>query len=113
MISKTVDDIKVDIMRYCEIYDQVQLGRMTLTHYYILMKSVGLRLVDKQRDLHLQAWLNVQVKATKQKGKKTVPYFKTFDEFFKDPEIEKKKKSAQNEQISDDMKMKLLTANRR
>jgi len=98
-------------MRYCNIYDQVQLGRITLAHYYLMMKSVGLQLVDKQRELHLQAWLNVQAKATKQKGKKTVPYFKAFDEFFKDPENEKKKKSARNEQISTDMKMKLLRAN--
>ena len=100
-------------MRYCNIYDQVQLGRITLTHYYLIMESVGLQLVDRQRDLHIQAWLNTQATATKQKGKKTVPYFKTFDEFFKDPldPKNKHKKTARNEQIGDEVMGLLLRAN--
>ena len=100
-------------MRYCNIYDQVQLGRTTLTHYYVIMKSVGLQIIDKQRDLHTQAWLNAQVRATKQRGKKTVPYFKTFDEFFKDPSNprNKHKKTARNEQFDDKLKQMLLKAN--
>lgn len=100
-------------MRYCGVYDQVQLGRMTLTHYYIVMKSVSLQLVDKQRDLYLQAWLNIQAKATKQKGKKTVPYFKSFDEFFKEPLAQKNgnKKTAHGEQLSEQRKQALLKAN--
>ncbi|MCL1989757.1 MAG: hypothetical protein FWG67_02590 [Defluviitaleaceae bacterium] len=100
-------------MRYCQIYDQVQLGRMTLTHYYLMMKSVGLQLVDKQRALHMQAWLNVQAKATKQRGKKVVPYFKSFDDFFKDPLSEQtgNKKTARHEQMNDELKQMLLKAN--
>ena len=30
----------------------------------------------------MQAWLNQQVQATKQKGKKSVPIFSKFDDFF-------------------------------
>jgi hypothetical protein len=70
-------------MRYCEIFDPVRLGRITLKQYTLMMKAVRLRLLDKERDIHAQAWLNVQAKATKQRGKKIVPYFNSFDEFFK------------------------------
>jgi hypothetical protein len=69
-------------MRYCEIFDPIRLGRITLRQYTLIMKAVRLRLLDKERDIHAQAWLNVQAKATKQRGKKIVPYFNTFDEFF-------------------------------
>lgn len=51
-----------------------------------MIKSIKLSLTDKERDLHALAWLNIQAKATKQRGKKTVPYFNSFDEFFKRPE---------------------------
>lgn len=46
------------------------------------MSAVELRNVDKSFYISYQAWLNQQVKAEKQKGKKTVPYFKSFDKFF-------------------------------
>ena len=42
-------------MRYCEIYDPVKLGRITLTQYYLMMKAIRLQLIDKQQDLHMQA----------------------------------------------------------
>lgn len=39
--------------------------------------------VDKQFDMHLQAWLNHKVTATKEQGKdKIIPVYKTFKEFF-------------------------------
>lgn len=98
-------------MRYCEIYDPVKLGRITMRDYQLMMKAVNYKLVDKQRDLHVQAWLNVQAKATKQKGKKTVPYFKSFAEFFKDPIEEQKKKSARNAQMDSGLRKLLLKAN--
>jgi len=100
-------------MRYCGIYDQVQLGRITLSQYFLMMKAVRLQLIDQQRDLHVQAWLNVQAKAAKQRGKKTVPYFKSFDEFFKDPlkQKDEKKKNTHSERMSVEMKQMLLKAN--
>jgi len=73
-------------MRYCRIYDPVQLGRITLRQYMLMAKAIRLQLIDRDRDIHAQAWLNVQAKATKQRGKKTVPYFKSFDEFFQHPD---------------------------
>ena len=70
-------------MRYCNIFDPVLLGRITLRQYMLMFKAVNLQLADKARDIHMQAWLNVLAKATKQRGKKIIPYFKSFDEFFK------------------------------
>lgn len=46
------------------------------------MKAYQLSRVDKEYELHLQAWLNQQAQATKSKGKKTVPVFRTFNDFF-------------------------------
>jgi len=99
-------------MRYCNIYDPVKLGRMTLRHYFLTIKAVRLRLLDKERDLHVGAWLNVQAKATKQRGKKTIPYFRTFDEFFTHPDQKPAKKmNKQDEQKYDALKEMLLKAN--
>jgi len=79
-------------MRYCHIYDPMKLGRITLRQYFLMMKAIRLQLIDKERDLHAGAWLNVQAKATKQRGKKTVPYFRNFDEFFSNPNDKKVKR---------------------
>lgn len=48
------------------------------------MKAYQFKQVDKQRDMHLQAWLNATVKATKpiNGGKKSEPVYKTFNQFF-------------------------------
>lgn len=46
------------------------------------MKAFNLARIDKEHDMHLQAWLNHAVTSTKEKNKKTVPVYKTFDEFF-------------------------------
>jgi len=69
-------------MRYCQIYDWQTLGRITLRQYALMMKAIKLQRVDQVHDLHLQAWLNQQIKETKKNGKKTVPYYKKFDQFF-------------------------------
>ena len=46
------------------------------------MKAYNLARVDKEHDMHLQAWLNHAVKSTKTQGKKQVPVYKTFKDFF-------------------------------
>lgn len=55
---------------------------MTLYEYEAKMKAYRLSQVDKEQDMHMQAWLNHLVTATKEQGKKTVPVFKEFKEFF-------------------------------
>lgn len=46
------------------------------------MHAYRLRQVDKQQSMHLQAWLNHQVTSTKEQGKKQIPVYKDFKEFF-------------------------------
>ena len=100
-------------MRYCKIYDPVTLGRITLKQYMLMTKAIVLGLQDKERDLHAQAWLTLQAKATKQQGKKTVAYFRSFEDFYppagRKNEAETKKKQAENEQL----KLLMLKANRK
>ena len=46
------------------------------------MKAKSLKQVDTEYEIHLQAWVSHQVKAEKKQGKKTVPIYKRFDQFF-------------------------------
>lgn len=55
---------------------------MLLSEYQLRMKAHQLSRVDREYELHLQAWLNQQAQATKNKGKKTVSVFSTFNDFF-------------------------------
>lgn len=55
---------------------------LLLDEYLLLMKAYNLKRVDKEFDYHLQAWLSQQVQATKQRGKKSVPVYKNFKDFF-------------------------------
>lgn len=56
--------------------------RLTLYEYKLLMRACQLKTLDNENKLHKLAWMTEQAKATKQKGKKTVPYFKTYKDFF-------------------------------
>ena len=55
---------------------------LLLSEYQLRMKAHQLSRVDREYELHLQAWLNQQAQATKSKGKKTVSVFGTFNDFF-------------------------------
>lgn len=46
------------------------------------MKAQSLRSLDEEYRAHKQAWINQQVKATKQQGSKTVPVYRKFIQFF-------------------------------
>ena len=58
------------------------VDKMTLEEYELLMKRYNLQQVEKERDLHWQAWLNRQVKAMKEVGKKQEYIFKKFKDFY-------------------------------
>ncbi|WP_079708624.1 hypothetical protein [Paraliobacillus ryukyuensis] len=70
------------------------------------MKAYRLSRVDRDYEAHLQAWLNHQVKATKEQGNKQIPIFKKFNDFFdyekRVKEIEKptKKLTAQENRMA-------------
>lgn len=51
-----------------------------MKEYRLNMKAQSLRQLDELYHIHLQAWTNHVVKATK--GKKHIPKFKNFDSFF-------------------------------
>ena len=55
---------------------------LLLDEYLLLMKAYNLKRVDTEYDYHLQAWLSQQVQATEQRGKKSVPVYKNFKDFF-------------------------------
>lgn len=55
---------------------------MTLEEYYLRMKAFRLQRLDREYDLHRQAYLNLVVKSTKERGKKTIPVYPTFQSFF-------------------------------
>ena len=59
-----------------------EVDDLLLDEYLLLMKSYSLQRVDKEYDYHLQAWLSQQVQATEQRGKKSVPVYKNFKDFF-------------------------------
>ena len=46
------------------------------------MKAEALRRLDKERDIHLQAYLNNAVTATVNRGKREVPKYQQFQQFF-------------------------------
>ena len=55
---------------------------MTFFEYEARMHAYRLSSVDEQEKMHMQAWLNHAVTATKEKGKKQVPVYKDFKSFF-------------------------------
>jgi len=59
------------------------------------MKAYQLKRIDQEYDMHLQAWLNHVVTASKEQGKKQVPVFKKFEDFF---DYEKRLKEVIGEQ---------------
>ena len=59
-----------------------EVDDLLLDEYLLLMKAYNLKRVDKEFDYHLQAWLSQQVQATEQRGKRSVPVYKIFKDFF-------------------------------
>ena len=55
---------------------------MTFREYSFEIHAYQLRDLDNQQRMHLQAWVSHQVQATKKQGKKTVPAYETFKDFF-------------------------------
>lgn len=66
-------------MGYENLYD---IETLYLNEYTLKMKAFRLSRVDRMNDMHMQAWLNHAVTATKEQGKNQVPVYKTYKEFF-------------------------------
>lgn len=69
-------------MRYLHIYDTLEIARMSFKEYLMRMKVYQLQLLDKRELMHEQAWINHNVRATKMQGKKEVPVYRDFKDFF-------------------------------
>ncbi len=61
---------------------------MTITEYELRLKAYRLKRLDEQEMVHLQAWTNWQVQATKQQGKKKVSVYPSFKKFFDKEKLE-------------------------
>src|SRR5690625_1510194 len=59
-----------------------KIETMSLFEYQARIHAYRLKQIDKKHEMHLQAWLNHQVTATKEKGSKQVPVFEKFKDFF-------------------------------
>lgn len=53
-----------------------------MKEYELRMRAYQLQQIDKEADMHMQAWLNHQVTATKESGKKQVPVYRKFKDFY-------------------------------
>lgn len=63
--------------------DFTEIDRMTLYEYDMRLKAYNLRHVDRDYEIHRQAWANWNVQAMKNQGKrKRVPVFRNFKQFF-------------------------------
>lgn len=97
----------MECIRYFEMTNFREINKVTLFEYRLRMQAHRLKQIDKEKDMHWQAWLNWNVQATKKAGKnKLTPVFKTFKQFFdyekilkgtdnkNDKELEKKRNIA-------------------
>lgn len=104
--------MKIEIMRYYPAFsDQKELGRVTLRHYFQMMKAARLRSFDEEYNIHIAAWKNREIQAAKDKGRYV---YTRFSDFF---DAEKRKNELlgiKPKKTLDDPKRKrlLLLANR-
>jgi hypothetical protein len=69
-------------MRYLGINNLKEIDRMTISEYELRLKVYRLKKLDEQELIHQQAWANWQIQATKTQGKKEVPVYRKFQDFF-------------------------------
>lgn len=72
----------MNCFRYLDMKTFDEIDHMLLKEYTMRLKAMSLSRVDKERDLHWQAYLNMVVQSTKERGKKQVPVYPTFKSFF-------------------------------
>lgn len=68
--------------RYLGFKSLDQVNNITPYEYRLLMKSKELQIVDKQYEIHLQAYLNMSAQARRRAGKKMKPVYTKFVKFF-------------------------------
>ena len=74
--------VAMTCFRYLDFKNLEQVDNITPYEYRLLMKSKELQIVDKQYEIHLQAYLNMTAQARKQVGEKQRMVYTRFDKFF-------------------------------
>lgn len=69
-------------MRYLGIKSFEAIDRITIPEYQMRMKAYRYELIDKDRDMHYQAFLNFAVQSTTGTGKNIKAKYPSFDKFF-------------------------------
>lgn len=72
----------ISCFRYFGFTSFEQVDRLTIAQYEIMMEALRYRIVDDEYRAHRQAFLNFAAQAQKKSGKKTVPVYKRFRNFF-------------------------------
>lgn len=104
---ETLDDIVENAMRYLG-YTFHEAECMTLREYSYEIHAYKLRQLDKRRDMHLQAYLSHVVTGVEKRGKKHVPVYPTFKDFF---DFEKEeRKLLQPKKLEDPSRIELMKA---
>lgn len=76
-------EVVLNCFRFLGFKSLDEVDRLTIPEYELLMKAVELREADLDYRLHMQAFLNMQVKAKKKTGKfKEKFVFTTFEKFY-------------------------------
>ena len=76
------NEIVLNCFRFFNFRYHSEVDKLTIADYEMLAKAHDLANVDKMMYIHLQAFLNRNVKAEKKIGKKSKPVFDKFNKFF-------------------------------
>ena len=91
----------ISCFRYLGFTSFEQVDRLTIAQYEIMMEALRYRIVDDEYRAHRQAFLNFAAQAQKKSGKKTVPVYKRFRNFFDyEKELKNVKEKKQQEERS-------------
>lgn len=72
----------MNCFRFLDFKNLSEVDALTIHEYELLIKAYELKIVDKNYFIHLQAFLNRNVKAEKRIGKRSKPVYDKFDKFF-------------------------------
>ncbi|WP_239458359.1 hypothetical protein [Faecalicoccus pleomorphus] len=74
--------IALNCFRYLGFRSLDEVDQLTIPEYNLLMQAVELKAVDDAYLIHLQAFKNFEVQATKKSGKRRRPVYDRFSKFF-------------------------------
>ncbi|MGL4642757.1 MAG: hypothetical protein ACRCVH_00455 [Vagococcus fluvialis] len=81
-LDKLIENMELNSFRYFDNFTMSDFERMTIREYEVMLKAYKLRNLDKEYFIHLQAFKNQEIKATKKVGKQEKMVYKNFNEFF-------------------------------